>query len=385
MRISVITVSLNMADTIERTIKSVISQECDELEYIVIDGGSDDGTVDTIRKYEAYISYWRSEPDHGIYDAMNKGLTVVTGDVVAFLNSDDWYEENTLKTVTEQFNEETDVLCGQVKAYKKGQLIGIEPGRKISCGELFLGMCYCHQAIFARRQVFEQYGYFDTRYRIAADYDWFLNLYGNGIRIKVVDFVLANYNKAGISNKQLEIVFSEFYEIGRKALSQNKYMSEEEKRICIFRQRENYKSNMAYAVMNTVLESTFSDEQKALEKQLSGNRYIIFGTGIRGEKFVKLLLKCHVDIQSAWDNNEKLWGTKWNSLLVDRPCRENVKNNMIIVASVKFKQEMVLQLKKMGLKENEDYICGDDLFAGLYSGKELEKNQGKSGGFHYLI
>lgn len=374
MKISVITVSLNMADTIERTIKSVISQECDELEYIVIDGGSEDGTVDIIHKYEVYISYWCSESDHGIYDAMNKGLTVATGDIVAFLNSDDWYEENALKTVTAQFDEETDVLCGQVKAYKNGQLTGIEPNRKIPREELFLGMCYCHQAIFARRQVFEQYGYFDTRYRIAADYDWFLNLYGNGIRIKVVDDIFANYNKAGISNQQLKIVFREFYEIGRKALSQNKHMSEEEKRICIFRQRENYKSNMAYAVMNTVLESAFSDEQKALEQQVSGNRYIIFGTGIRGEYYVKLLLKCHADIQYAWDNNEKLWGTKWNSLSIDKPCKENVKDSKIIVTSAKFKQEMMMQLKKMGLKENEDYIYGDDLIVGLYSEKELEKN-----------
>lgn len=374
MKISVITVSLNMADTIERTIKSVISQECDELEYIVIDGGSDDGTVDIIHKYEDYISYWCSESDNGIYDAMNKGLTVATGDIVAFLNSDDWYEENALKTVTAQFDEETDVLCGQVKAYKKGQLIGIEPNRKIPCEELFMGMCYCHQAIFTRRQVFEQYGYFDTRYMIAADYDWFLKLYVNGIRIKAVDVILANYNKAGISNQRLQTVFSEFYEIGRKALSQNKQMSEDEKRICIARQRENYKSNMAYAIMNVILESACSNEQKALEKRLSGNRYIIFGTGIRGEKYVKLLLKCHADIQYAWDNNEKLWGTKWNSLFVDKPCRENVKNSMIIVTSVKFKREMAIQLKNMGLKENEDYIYGDDLFADLYEWKELEKN-----------
>lgn len=374
MKISIITVSLNMVDTIECTIKSVISQECDELEYIVIDGGSDDGTVDIIHKYEDYISYWCSESDNGIYDAMNKGLTVATGDIVAFLNSDDWYEENALKTVTAQFDEETDVLCGQVKAYKKGQLIGIEPNRKIPCEELFMGMCYCHQAIFTRRQVFEQYGYFDTRYMIAADYDWFLKLYVNGIRIKAVDVILANYNKAGISNQRLQTVFSEFYEIGRKALSQNKQMSEDEKRICIARQRENYKSNMAYAIMNVILESAFSNEQKALEKRLSGNRYIIFGTGIRGEKYVKLLLKCHADIQYAWDNNEKLWGTKWNSLFVDKPCRENVKNSIIIVTSVKFKREMAIQLKNMGLKENEDYIYGDDLFADLYEWKELEKN-----------
>ena len=94
MKISVITVCYNSSATIERTIQSVIRQNYSDLEYIIIDGGSTDGTLDVIAKYQPYISLCISEPDNGIYDAMNKGLERTTGDVVAFLNSDDWYERD---------------------------------------------------------------------------------------------------------------------------------------------------------------------------------------------------------------------------------------------------------------------------------------------------
>lgn len=94
LKISIVTVSYNAAKTIEQTIKSVINQTYSNIEYIVIDGGSTDGTVDIIRKYEDRIAYWVSEPDGGIFDAMNKGIKVATGEVVGIINSDDWYEHD---------------------------------------------------------------------------------------------------------------------------------------------------------------------------------------------------------------------------------------------------------------------------------------------------
>lgn len=114
LKISIITVCLNSVKTIEQTIRSVIMQDYDNLEYIIIDGGSTDGTMDIIRKYENYFSYWISEPDNGIYDAMNKSLKVCTGDVVAFLNSDDWYDNNVLKRVNSYFEEnDVDIVSGK--------------------------------------------------------------------------------------------------------------------------------------------------------------------------------------------------------------------------------------------------------------------------------
>ena len=111
MKLSIITVSLNNKDTIEQTIRSVLSQTYNNVEYIVIDGGSTDGTVDIIKKYEDKISYWVSESDKGIYDAMNKGIRKATGDIVGILNADDFYvDENVLEKVVKCFEKEKDKL-----------------------------------------------------------------------------------------------------------------------------------------------------------------------------------------------------------------------------------------------------------------------------------
>ena len=93
--ISIVTVVLNDAKHLEQAIKSVLGQTYDNIEYLIIDGGSTDGTLDIIRKHEKAIDYWVSEPDSGIYDAMNKGVSLATGDLIALLNSDDWYETKT--------------------------------------------------------------------------------------------------------------------------------------------------------------------------------------------------------------------------------------------------------------------------------------------------
>lgn len=103
MKISIITVCLNSEQTIEQTIKSVIDQNDPDYEYIIIDGDSTDSTLDIIRKYQAYIAILISEPDKGIYDAMNKGIALASGDVIGIINSDDWYEPEILKTVRSCF------------------------------------------------------------------------------------------------------------------------------------------------------------------------------------------------------------------------------------------------------------------------------------------
>ena len=123
--ISVITVSYNAVTTIEQTILSVINQTYSNIEYIIIDGGSTDGTVDIIRKYADRIAYWVSEPDKGIYDAMNKGTKKANGEYIAFLNSDDWYELDAVSIIAQFADGKNDLISGIIKLYKNDLFLWI--------------------------------------------------------------------------------------------------------------------------------------------------------------------------------------------------------------------------------------------------------------------
>ncbi|EKD55550.1 MAG: Glycosyltransferase family 2 protein, partial [uncultured bacterium] len=118
-RFSIITVTYNSAKTLETTIKSVIDQSFPYIEYIVVDGGSTDGTLDIIKKYQDKITKWVSEKDGGISDAMNKGIKMASGDIIGIIHADDWYEIGALEKVDAAFESTgTDIVCGKVRFYK---------------------------------------------------------------------------------------------------------------------------------------------------------------------------------------------------------------------------------------------------------------------------
>jgi len=158
--ISIITVVLNGRNVIERTIRSVLEQPCPNMEYIVIDGGSTDGTVDIIQKYADRITYWISEPDQGIYDAMNKALDHVHGEGHLFLNAGDHFDGDAIPELPKP-------PCF-IRVLKKNVLGSVRPYRKKNYR---LGLPYCHQGI-----LFETRGIrYDRTYRLAADYKYYLD------------------------------------------------------------------------------------------------------------------------------------------------------------------------------------------------------------------
>ena len=121
MKVSIITVCYNSAKTIKRTIKSVAEQDYEEIEYIIIDGGSTDGTLDIIDRYKDKISVLVSEPDEGIYDAMNKGIARATGDIIGFMNSDDWYADGAIVAIAEAFKKtEAEIVYGKTIISENG-------------------------------------------------------------------------------------------------------------------------------------------------------------------------------------------------------------------------------------------------------------------------
>ena len=193
-KFSIITVTYNAASCLENSIKSVIDQNYSNIEYIIIDGGSKDGTLDIIKRYSNYISFWISEKDNGIYDAINKGLSHATGDFVLILGSDDLlYEQNILSIISKNIVRPDYIHYGNVKWKGTNQ---------IRCGKFNVfkwGWANIpHQAIFYPRSVYKMFKY-DEQYRIYADYAYNLNLIKNGIHFYYIDAIVTNYSIDGFS------------------------------------------------------------------------------------------------------------------------------------------------------------------------------------------
>lgn len=172
--ISVVTVSYNAVSTIEETICSVINQTYSNIEYIIIDGGSTDGTVDIIKKYADKIAYWVSEPDKGIYDAMNKGIDVATGEWINFMNSGDtFYSNNIIEKVVEQLTAEIAVVYGDVMLkYSWGNVLK----KALPINIMNEKFPFSHQSCFINIIPMKMLKY-DTSFMICADYNFFYKLY----------------------------------------------------------------------------------------------------------------------------------------------------------------------------------------------------------------
>lgn len=217
VKITVITICKNCEATIEKTIQSVVVQDYPNVEYIIIDGGSSDATLSIIKKYSDKIAKLVSEPDRGISDAFNKGLSLATGDLVAFLNADDSYRNATiLSTVANSFVDVNTVLCGSIL------LTGLPGGTsrviKSEPGKLKYGMYVKHPATFVPRVLFNLHGNFCERYKIAMDYDLCLRLMLNGARFRVSSQVLTVMTAGGISGDPIramreELLVKKYYGI----------------------------------------------------------------------------------------------------------------------------------------------------------------------------
>ena len=210
MRISVITATYNSGRTIGDTLESVLRQTYSDVELIVVDGASRDDTMDVVRRYEPRFGgrlRWTSEPDRGIYDAMNKGIARATGDVIGILNSDDFYTSDTvLERVAEAMaGGDVDAVYGDIHYVRDGDLrrcVRYYSSRPFRRWMMRLGFMPAHPSFYCRREVYERCGTFDTTYRVAADFENLLRLiYVNRIKTRYlpVDFVTMRTGGASTS------------------------------------------------------------------------------------------------------------------------------------------------------------------------------------------
>lgn len=197
--ISVVTATRNCAAELERTMLSVLGQRVEGLEYIIVDGGSSDGTLELLRKYEDKLEYWVSEPDGGIADAFNKGLSLAGGGVVGILNAGDTYEPGALAAVTAAASADpaAEVFYGRVRYCRPGgDDFTLEPDHTLLKG----GMTLSHPACFVRLGAYRKYGFFDAGFKIAMDYELLLRFYLGGAVFRKLDLLAANMDMDGVSN-----------------------------------------------------------------------------------------------------------------------------------------------------------------------------------------
>jgi glycosyltransferase involved in cell wall biosynthesis len=197
--ITVVTVVRNGEKTLEQTVLSVINQTYTNIEYIIVDGASTDGTVDIIRKYENRIDYWISEPDGGIYYAMNKGIELATGDYIALLNSDDYYEHDTCEIIADNIiKTHKDIYYGIMRVLDLSGRTNFIYGHLMPTVEKHM---IAHPTCFIAKSIYQKYLY-NTTYRSAADYDFILKI-RNTAEFYFVEKILANYRLGGNSDSTL--------------------------------------------------------------------------------------------------------------------------------------------------------------------------------------
>ncbi|MFK7949999.1 MAG: glycosyltransferase family 2 protein [Saprospiraceae bacterium] len=220
-KISVITVVYNGQDLIEGTIQSVINQTYEPIEYLIIDGKSKDKTVDIIKQYESNITNWISESDKGLYDAMNKGLRLATGNFVLFMNAGDQFSNHcVLETVFSKYDEKTDVLYGEVMMVdEQRQAIGTRTEittrklpQQLTWKSMKLGMVVCHQAFIPRRELCPFY----INDNLSADIDWVIEILKKSRKNVNCEIVIADFLVGGVSKQHHRQSLKDRYNVLQK-------------------------------------------------------------------------------------------------------------------------------------------------------------------------
>ncbi|MDE7431636.1 MAG: glycosyltransferase [Lachnospiraceae bacterium] len=337
MKITVITVCLNSKKTIEKAIKSVIGQARQgwDLEYIVVDGGSTDGTVSVLKKYEPYIDRYVSELDKGIFDAMNKGIDMASGDIIAFLNSDDWYETDALNSIMDAFEVGycDCICCDNYVLGEDGQKEYFDASGK-EVEDLHVQMIYYHSSIFCRKEFFRKNGNFDLRYKIAADYDWFLGIVEKGARLGYIHKPVFTFCYGGISSVNQIDCARETRQIALRHLPANDGACREriDRRLC---------EVVLYAVDQRSL------YPKLIELLGINQPNILWGAGARGIWWAEWLKKAGIRIEAIVDNNRLLWGSFIEQIPVCSPEILDGKNCNLIITPEKYVMEIKNELSRI--------------------------------------
>jgi glycosyltransferase len=227
IKISIITAVYNNHAHIEQCIQSVLSQTYTNIEHIIIDGNSNDGTANIIRNYENKIAHWVTEPDKGIYDALNKGIKLATGDVVGLLHSDDMFaNDRVIEKIADRFTEtQCDATYGDLLYVSKAdpsKIIRYWKSCPFDVKNFRKGWMPAHPTLFMTKNIYDTLGLFNLKYRISSDYDLMLRTVGTGrLTCEYIPEVITHMRVGGASNKSIKNIWVKSYE-DWQALRSNK-------------------------------------------------------------------------------------------------------------------------------------------------------------------
>lgn len=345
-KVSIITVVYNGVNTIEQTIKSVFGQTYKNIEYIVIDGGSTDGTQQIIEKHLDKISYYVSEEDEGLYYAMNKGIKKATGEIVGIINSDDWYDINAVKNIVECFcNSEADLVYGKTVIVAEN---GTETVKEV--GELqtiWYNAPFLHASVFIKKNIYDKLGVFNVKYKIASDYDLLLRFYVENIKFEYLKKNIAYFRLGGLSTTQKRVGYDECRSISLTYTER-----------CPYGDKMLLKINEVYDWRCFI--ENLSDDENLLSRLLCKyfhkniKNIVIFGTGSWGERCFQNLINTGIDVTCFSDNNSVKWNTEFCDTKVISPKELQNMDTYVLIA-VKYHGEKIK--KQLTYKGNGKLQC----------------------------
>lgn len=344
MKISIITVSLNAAETIEKTILSVLNQTYEDVEYIIIDGGSKDGTVDVIRKYADRLSYWVSEPDEGIYYAMNKGIQKSSGDIIGIINSDDWYEDNIFERIVTTFETGScDAVYGNMMVHESNGTKYLFEKRTI---DTIWYRMIPHPTLFLKKDCYDKYGLFDTKYKIVADYELALRMYVSSVRFLRIDDTIAHFSMGGLSDVKHTAAVEEMTDIARLYVdkSPEPYMARQ-----II--EKSFQNLMVENKENTVC------QEKLLGILGNVDKIVVWGTGKYATKLYNLFNINGIEIDAWIDNDPSKWENEFKNKMIKSPKYLKEYNGLLIIAvSGHYYYELKKQISDINSSINPIFI-----------------------------
>lgn len=333
-KISVVTVCYNAADTIEQTIQSVLNQSYPNLEYIIVDGASTDHTLDIIHKYKDRINTIVSEPDHGIYDAFNKGVQLATGDFINFMNADDFFSSGQVVAEVANYlvsNPDVLMLHGNVRVMNDALGIWHIDGQPITVDDMKNGKMCPHQSVFTHKKLFEEFGGFDVRYKILADVDFTIKCIKKyEAHFAYVPLEIATFRLGGVSthvhhesrmyNENAIIHLEHFQYIPKQA---SDYLDN----VDLVQSSNHYQ-----LWLQNILLGNAGAASKLLAKKL--DKVIIFGTR-RLATFLYLdLQKQGIGVECFLDNDQRMQGNMMHNIPIISPQELDANAEMTIIVSV---------------------------------------------------